>query len=170
MEYLWAPWRSTYMEAKKIKSACIFCVAAQNPADDRKTLVVHRGEHCFIILNRYPYTSGHLMIVPYDHVSKLTAGSAVSISEMMELARQAEQVLEALYHPEGLNMGMNFGAAAGAGIIQHIHLHMLPRWSGDANFMTTVSNTRIIPEALNDTYEKVSRAFSELTATPRPKN
>lgn len=169
MDYLWTPWRSTYMEAKKIESACIFCVAAQNPANDLKTLVVHRGEHCFIILNRYPYTSGHLMIVPYAHVSKLTAGSSVSTSEMMELARQAEQVLEALYHPEGLNMGMNFGAAAGAGITQHIHLHMLPRWSGDANFMTTVSNTRIIPEALSDTYEKVSRAFAELTET-RPQS
>ncbi len=164
MDHLWTPWRSTYMEAKKIKSACIFCVAAQNPADDRKTLVVHRGEYCFIILNRYPYTSGHLMIVPYDHVSKLTSMSPAGATEMMELATQAEQVLEALYHPEGLNMGMNFGAAAGAGITQHIHLHMLPRWSGDANFMTTVSNTRIIPEALNDTYEKVSRAFAELTA------
>lgn len=163
MEYLWTPWRSTYMEAKKIKSSCIFCVAAKSPAEDRETLVVHRGKHCFIILNRYPYTSGHLMIVPYNHVSKLTAESAVSTNEMMELARQAEQVLEAVYHPEGLNMGMNFGAAAGAGISQHIHLHMLPRWSGDANFMTTVSNTRIIPEALGDTYEKVSRAFAELT-------
>ncbi len=126
--------------------------------------MVHRGEHCFVILNRYPYTSGHLMIVPYNHVSKLTSVSAAGASEMMELARRAEQVLEAVYHPEGLNMGMNFGSAAGAGIAQHIHLHMLPRWSGDANFMTTVANTRIIPEALDDTYEKLSRAFAERTA------
>lgn len=170
MEHLWTPWRSTYMEAKKLRSACIFCVAAQNPADDRTTLVVHRGEYCFIILNRYPYTSGHMMIVPYDHVSKLTSMSAAGTIEMMELATRAEQVLEALYHPEGLNMGMNFGAAAGAGITQHIHLHMLPRWSGDANFMTTVGNTRIIPEALGVTYDKVSRAFADLTATTRPQH
>ncbi|MDQ2713061.1 MAG: HIT domain-containing protein [Acidobacteriota bacterium] len=152
------------MKAKTVESACIFCRAAQNPVDDRRTLVVHRGEHCFVILNRYPYTSGHLMIVPYNHVSKLTSVSAAGASEMMELARRAEQVLEAVYHPEGLNMGMNFGSAAGAGIAQHIHLHMLPRWSGDANFMTTVANTRIIPEALDDTYEKLSRAFAERTA------
>ncbi len=161
MEYLWTPWRSTYMEAKKVKSACIFCVAAQDPSEDRKTLVVHRAEHCFVILNRYPYTSGHLMIVPYIHVSRLTSLTATAAAEMMALTRQAEDVLESIYKPEGLNLGMNFGAAAGAGIAQHIHLHMLPRWSGDANFMTTVGNTRIIPEALGDTYEKVSRAFAE---------
>jgi len=109
------------------------------------------------------------MIVPYNHVSKLTSVSAEGASEMIELARSAEQVLEAVYRPEGLNMGMNFGAAAGAGITQHIHLHMLPRWSGDANFMTTVANTRIIPEAIGDTYEKVRHAFAERTGDARPK-
>jgi len=169
MDYLWTPWRSTYMKAKKAKSGCIFCAAAQNPADDRETLVVYRGKYCFIILNRYPYTSGHLMIVPYNHVSKLTSISAEGAGEMIELARSAEQVLEAVYRPEGLNMGMNFGAAAGAGITQHIHLHMLPRWSGDANFMTTVANTRIIPEAIGDTYDKVSHAFGERNGDARPK-
>ncbi len=157
------------MEAKKVETACIFCAAAPNPADDRETLVVHRAEYCFIILNRYPYTSGHLMIVPYLHVSKLTAINPAAASEMMQLARQAEQVLEAVYRPDGLNMGMNFGAAAGAGIAQHIHLHMLPRWSGDANFMTTVADTRIIPEALGHTYEKLTGAFAQRNSDTEPR-
>lgn len=137
-------------------------MAARNPGDDEKTLVVHRGEHCFVILNRYPYTSGHLMIVPYDHVSKLEAATPGSTGELMVLARQAEQVLEAIYKPDGLNLGMNLGVAAGAGIEQHLHLHVLPRWSGDANFMTTIGHSRVIPEALEDTFRKVSLGFAAL--------
>ncbi len=122
--------------------------------------MVHRGKHCFVILNRYPYTSGHLMIVPYDHVAKLEEATQESTRELMELARQAEQVLESIYRPDGLNLGMNLGVAAGAGIEQHLHLHVLPRWSGDANFMTTVGNSRIIPEDLEDTFRKVHREFA----------
>ncbi len=161
MEYLWTPWRSAYMKAKKTAQECVFCRAAQNPEADAKTLVVYRGEYCFVILNRYPYTSGHLMMVPYDHVAKLELASEESTRELMVLARQAEQVLESIYKPEGLNLGMNLGAAAGAGIAQHLHLHMLPRWSGDANFMTTVCDARVIPEALEETYRKVSAGFAE---------
>jgi ATP adenylyltransferase len=166
MEYLWAPWRSRYMQAKATNADCIFCVAARNPKDDEKTLVVHRGTHCFVILNRYPYTSGHLMIVPYEHVAKLEAATQESTAELMMLARQAEQVLESIYKPDGLNLGMNLGIAAGAGIEQHLHLHVLPRWSGDANFMTTVGNSRIIPEALEDTFHKVNLGFAR-SAKPR---
>lgn len=161
MDYLWTPWRSTYMEAKKEPGICIFCEAARDPAADERTLVVFRGEQCFVILNRYPYTSGHLMVVPYKHVAKLNEASAEAALEMMRLARRGERVLEDVYRPDGLNMGLNVGTAAGAGIAQHLHLHMLPRWSGDANFMTTVGHTRIIPEALEETYRKVRAGFAE---------
>lgn len=148
------------MQTKKTSADCVFCAAAQNPAEDKENLVVVRAAHAFVILNRYPYTSGHLMIVPYHHVAKLTDVSAAGAAEMMELARRAEDVLEAVYAPDGLNMGMNVGAAAGAGIAQHLHIHMLPRWSGDANFMTTVGHARIIPESLVETYAKVTEGFA----------
>ena len=160
MDYLWTPWRSTYMEAKKTAGACLFCTAAHHPEQDEESLVVYRGEFCFVILNRYPYTSGHLMIAPYAHVSRLREASPESTEEMMQLTREAEDVLEAIYRPDGMNLGMNLGTAAGAGIAQHIHMHVLPRWAGDANFMTTVGDSRIIPEALGNTYVKVSRAFA----------
>jgi ATP adenylyltransferase len=161
MDHLWTPWRSTYMEAKKEPGACIFCDAARDPSMDEQTLVVFRGQLCFVILNRYPYTSGHLMIVPYEHVARLNETSRKASGEMMDLARRAEQVLERAYRPDGLNMGLNIGTAAGAGIAQHVHLHMLPRWSGDANFMTTVGQARIIPEALEETYRKLRAGFAE---------
>ena len=160
MEHLWTPWRSTYLHEKDRAPGCIFCKAAEDPAQDRQNLVVYRATHCFIILNRYPYSSGHLMIVPYEHVGTLTEVDEASAAEMMQLARSSERIVESVYHPEGLNMGLNIGTAAGAGIAQHIHLHVLPRWSGDANFMTTVGHTRIIPEALETTYDKLSEAFS----------
>jgi ATP adenylyltransferase len=161
MDYLWTPWRSTYMEAKKEPGRCIFCEAAGDPAADESNLVVFRAQHCFVILNRFPYTSGHLMIVPYEHVPKLSGMSRNAAIELMDVARRTEEILESSYRPDGLNIGMNVGAAAGAGIAEHTHLHMLPRWSGDANFMTTVAHVRIIPEALEDTYRKLSRAFAQ---------
>jgi ATP adenylyltransferase len=116
----------------------------------------------FVILNRYPYTSGHVMIAPYVHVSRLNHTSEATSEEMMRLTRISEQAIESVYRPDGLNLGMNLGEAGGAGIEQHIHMHVLPRWSGDANFMTSVSDTRIIPESLNDTYAKLKRAFPKL--------
>lgn len=158
MEYLWTPWRSTYMNEKKDKTKCIFCQAAAS-AEDARNLVVFRGQFCFVILNRYPYTSGHLMIAPYRHVSRLTTVDEATTAEMMQLVRQAETVLQEAYSPDGLNLGMNLGEAAGAGIEQHIHMHVLPRWKGDANFMTSIGETRIIPETLEDTYRKVRETW-----------
>jgi ATP adenylyltransferase len=149
------------MQAESGKQRCIFCEAASG-ADDDETLVIYRGTLCFIMLNRYPYTSGHLMIAPLEHVSRLAQAGERATEEMMRLARHAEQILEATYHPDGLNLGMNLGEAAGAGIEQHIHLHVLPRWKGDANFMSTVGHTRIIPETLDDTYTKLKRSFAQL--------
>lgn len=158
MSHLWTPWRSTYMQEPRDKARCVFCEAAAS-ANDNETFVVYRAEFNFILLNRYPYTSGHIMIAPYQHVSRLQTAGHDTTAEMMLLARRSEAVLEEVYRPQGLNIGMNLGEAAGAGIEQHIHLHVLPRWQGDANFMTSVGHTRIIPEALEDTYRKVKTAF-----------
>ncbi len=158
MDHLWTPWRSAYIQEKRDKTACIFCSAAAS-LNDEENLVLFRGDAVFIMLNRYPYTSGHLMIAPYEHVSQLVQASEGAAAEMMALARRVEQILREVYKPDGLNLGMNLGEAAGAGIEQHIHLHVLPRWKGDANFMTSVGNTRIIPEALQDTYCKLKPHF-----------
>lgn len=148
------------MKDKKDKSRCIFCEAAEHPERDGQNFVVYRGALAFVILNRYPYTSGHLLIAPYVHVSRLTDTSEDASAEMMRLTRRAERILEQAYRPDGLNLGMNLGEAAGAGIEQHIHLHVLPRWKGDANFMTSVGDTRIIPEALEDTCAKLRDGFA----------
>lgn len=160
MEHLWTPWRSTYMQAKKEGIRCIFCEAAESD-QDKKNLVVYRAQHSFVILNRYPYASGHLMIAPYAHVSRLKDASEATLDEIARLARRAETVLEEAYRPDGMNLGMNLGRAAGAGIAEHIHMHMLPRWNGDANFMTSVADTRIIPESLDETYSKMKKGFTE---------
>lgn len=147
------------MKAKHSSPRCIFCAAAAD-SDDQTNLVVFRAPRSFVILNRYPYTSGHLMIAPYQHVSRLNAADVETTLEMMSLARRAEQYIEETYLPDGLNLGMNLGEAAGAGIEQHIHMHVLPRWKGDANFMTTVGETRIVPESLDETYAKLTQKFS----------
>ena len=160
MDHLWTPWRSTYMKEKRENSKCIFCAAVQ-ASEDESNLVVYRARHSFVILNRYPYTSGHLMIAPYKHISRLAQAEESAAEEMMRLMRRAEQVLELVYQPDGLNLGMNLGEAAGAGIEQHIHMHVLPRWKGDANFMTPIGNTRIIPEALEETYSKLRGGFDQ---------
>lgn len=161
MNHLWAPWRSAYVQGKRDKRICIFCDAAQRGGDaDEETLVIHRSAHCFVILNRYPYTSGHLMVAPYAHVSRLSQASEAAAEEMMRLTRQAEEVLERIYHPGGINLGMNLGEAAGAGIEEHIHMHVLPRWSGDGNFMSTIAETRVLPESLADTYTKLKQGFT----------
>ena len=159
MNHLWTPWRSKYIQGKKEKGRCIFCEAAVS-SEDRENLVVFRGQCCFVILNRYPYTNGHLMIAPYEHVSRLNQSGEQTTEEMMRLVRRAEEILQEAYRPDGLNLGMNLGEAAGAGIEQHIHMHVLPRWNGDANFMTSVAETRILPELLDDTYSKLVGKFN----------
>jgi ATP adenylyltransferase len=167
MTRLWTPWRSAYMQQKKDQSACIFCDAAASETDE-ENLVVHRGQLAFVMLNRYPYTSGHVMIAPYAHVSRLAQAGSAAAAEIMYLARDAEQVIQQVYRPDGLNLGMNLGEAAGAGIEQHIHLHVLPRWNGDANFMTSVAETRVIPESLTDTYTKLKNGFLEFNKQRTP--
>ena len=161
MDYLWTPWRYQYISqaiAGK-QPDCIFCDAAAR-RDDQVTLVVHRGVSCFAILNRYPYTSGHVMIVPYAHVAELSLCEAATLTEMMRLAQRLEAALKTLYKPDGMNIGMNLGRAAGAGIAGHLHLHGLPRWIGDTNFMTVTGETRVHPEELSVTYERMKKALA----------
>ncbi len=147
------------MNANKEASRCIFCNALASDQDE-ENLIAFRGKHCFVILNRYPYTSGHIMIAPYAHVARLNEATPDTLDEIARLTRHAELVLEQAYHPDGMNLGMNLGRAAGAGIADHIHMHMLPRWNGDANFMTSVAGTRIIPESLDETYSKIRQGFA----------
>lgn len=154
MEHLWSPWRMKYIESHTQKGECIFCLALAQ-ADSARNLVVTRGEQAFVILNLFPYTGGHLMVVPNRHVATLEALDTATRTEMMELINRAVEVLTAEYHPEGFNIGANIGAAAGAGIEDHIHFHIVPRWKGDTNFMTTVGGSRVLPEELHRTYERV---------------
>ncbi len=157
MDYLWTPWRFRYMASAGKDDRCIFCDA--QTAGDEKARIVLRGELNFIILNAFPYTSGHVMIVPYEHVADLMDCKPEALAEMMRLAQRVERALKAEYKPEGFNLGMNLGRSAGAGVTGHLHLHVLPRWSGDANFMTTVGETRVVPEDLDTTYQKLRRGL-----------
>jgi ATP adenylyltransferase len=154
MDHLWSPWRYRYVSSAEPQQGCLFCRVAAEP-DDRKNFVLLRAEHNLVMLNRYPYTSGHLMIAPYAHVAKLELAGEAALCEMMLLARRAESALRRAYKPDGLNLGMNIGRSAGAGIAEHIHLHVLPRWHGDVNFMTSVGETRVLPEDLETSYEKL---------------
>jgi ATP adenylyltransferase len=159
MDYLWTPWRYQYISKTDVPGECIFCAAAKDPDHDRESLVVHRAERNFVILNRYPYTNGHLMVVPYEHVATIEDVADEALVELIRLARESEKHLRAIYRPEGLNLGMNLGHCAGAGIVGHIHMHVLPRWTGDANFMTVIGETRVLPEDLGTSWEKLKRAF-----------
>ena len=159
MDYLWTPWRYQYVTSLGKPVACIFCEAAKDPAQDHAHLVIYRGVRNLIMLNRFPYTSGHVMVVPYEHVATLEEASDDTLEELIRLARVAERQLRAVYRPDGLNLGFNIGQSAGAGIAGHIHMHALPRWTGDTSFMTSVGETRVLPEALETTWEKLHHAF-----------
>lgn len=158
MDYLWTPWRYRYIADASKNETCVFCDALA-AGDDAKALIVFRASLNFIILNRYPYTSGHVMILPYQHLADFSAADAATVSEMIQLAQRAQMALETAYHPQGFNLGMNLGRAAGAGVRNHFHLHVLPRWSGDSNFMTTVAETRVEPEDLSTTFERLRKAL-----------
>jgi ATP adenylyltransferase len=137
----------------------VFCYLRDHSDDDEQNYVLHRGSHNFVVLNLYPYISGHLMVVPYDHVAELDGASKDTTDEMMDLAKRAQTALRAAYSPEGYNLGMNLGKAAGAGIADHLHIHVMPRWAGDTNFMTSVAQTRVLPEDLATTYQKLRARF-----------
>lgn len=158
MDHLWSPWRYRYVSSGDAEDGCLFCrVAAES--DDQKNFVVLRAGRNLVMLNRYPYTSGHVMIAPYQHVSTMEGADPGALGEMMSLAQRMETVLRGIYKPDGLNLGMNIGRSAGAGIAGHIHMHLLPRWHGDVNFMTAIAETRVLPEDLETTYERIKAAL-----------
>lgn len=158
MKYLWSPWRMAYIQNHKKDNCCPLCVALDE-SQCAEPYVVAKGENVFVILNRYPYTSGHLMVVPYDHVSSLDQLSSDTRAEMMELVNHAIKVLQLVYHPEGFNVGMNIGEIAGAGIADHVHMHVVPRWGGDTNFMSSLAQTRVLPESLEETYRRIKASW-----------
>jgi ATP adenylyltransferase len=158
MEHIWSPWRYKYIATPNDHSQCVFC-RVQQEAEGRVNFVVHRATLNFVILNLFPYTSGHLMIVPYEHTASLGSVNDAVTAEMMSLAKKAEYALEAEYHPDGFNIGMNLGRSAGAGVADHIHLHIVPRWVGDANFVSVIGETRVLPEDLGTTYDKLKKRF-----------
>jgi ATP adenylyltransferase len=158
MDYLWSPWRYRYVTGEAPESGCVFCLK-QEQSDDEKNLVVYRGLHNFVLLNLYPYTSGHLMIAPNAHVGELSLTDDATWHELAALTRKAERAIRAAYRPDGMNLGMNLGKSAGAGIADHIHMHVLPRWVADANFVSVIGETRVLPESLSDTYRKLKPFF-----------
>lgn len=188
MDQLWTPWRFAYvtsaddavrpgvpasLKAWQGDHGCVFCnliastdhaIAAGVSRDDAELAagLVLRGKTCFICLNAYPYTSGHVMVVPYAHLDRLVALPGETAHELIELAQRTEGVLRSLYKPGGLNIGLNIGQAAGAGVANHIHMHALPRWPGDTNFMTAIGETRVLPEALSETWKRMREAFKLL--------
>lgn len=158
MRHIWAAWRMKYIENATRVTGCIFCSALSHH-DGAKNLVVMRGEHSFVILNKFPYTSGHLMIVPLEHHATLEELTPAARAEMMELVSTFTTLLRRIYNPEGFNIGINVGRAAGAGVPGHVHIHIVPRWLGDTNFMTTVSDMRVLPETIDRTYQRVLQAW-----------
>jgi ATP adenylyltransferase len=160
MDYLWTPWRYSYVSGIDKSSECVFCDLPR-AGNDAKAGIVYRGQHCYVVLNTYPYTAGHIMIVPFAHLDELQKLPVDAAHEVIDLAQRMERILRKLYTPDGINLGMNIGKAAGAGVAGHIHLHALPRWVADANFMTVVGETRVLPESLDRTYERIKAAIME---------
>ncbi|MFN0278246.1 MAG: HIT family protein [Pyrinomonadaceae bacterium] len=155
MDVLWSPWRYDYVTGRNRTSGCVFCEILNDSASDEEKFILKRAEFNFVILNIYPYASGHLLIVPYAHLADLNKADKKTTDEMMELMKAAQTALTEAYQPDGFNMGMNLGKQSGAGVAEHLHMHVLPRWSGDVNFMTAIGQTRTMPESLETTYKKL---------------
>jgi ATP adenylyltransferase len=190
MDHLWTPWRYAYVTSTETVArpgvpsklaawpgdlGCVFCnliasidfaIANGMTADEAEAAggLILRGKHCFICLNAFPYTSGHLMVMPYAHLDRLSALATEAAHELIEFAQRTEQVFDSVYRPHGYNFGLNLGKAAGAGVAGHLHMHALPRWAGDTNFMTTIGETRILPEDLETTWMRLRKAFGELAS------
>ena len=166
MKHLWAPWRMQFIEDLRNKGdGCVFCELAQ-PTDDasveRERLILHRGDSCYVLMNRYPYNNGHLLIIPYRHVGTLSDLSSDERSEMMSLSSKSIEILSDALSAEGYNCGINVGKAAGAGIADHVHMHVVPRWCGDTNFLPLFSDTSSMPEYLTDTYDRLIGGFEKI--------
>ena len=160
MKQLWSPWRMKYIENNEKEEGCVFCNALAK-SDSIDNLIVHRGQLAFVILNKYPYTSGHIMVAPFTHQASLEELDSVARAEIMELVSKCITVLKAIYKPQAFNIGANIGAAAGAGVLGHVHLHIVPRWTGDTNFMSTIGEVRVLPESLEETYQRFKTAWGK---------
>jgi ATP adenylyltransferase len=158
MKHIWSPWRMTYIENHDKEEGCVFCKAVMRE-DNEDNLIIQRGDLAFVILNRYPYTSGHVMVVPFKHKPNLEELDPATRAEIMEWTSRATTVLRKIYNTTAFNIGVNIGDAAGAGVKDHVHLHIVPRWIGDTNFMSTLADTRVLPEALEDTWRKIKKGF-----------
>jgi ATP adenylyltransferase len=161
-DVLFAPWRYEYLVSEK-QSGCIFCAAAASE-DEEGSLVVYRGKRVFVVLNRYPYTNGHVMIAPYAHEAWLSDSAGETLNELIGTVARAQKILVAEYRTDGLNVGINFGSAAGAGVAGHYHVHVVPRWTGDTNFMTVASDVRVVPEELVATLRRLTPLFAKAAA------
>jgi ATP adenylyltransferase len=159
---LWAPWRLEYIKSEK-PDECIFCRALASD-DDAGCYVVHRGEHAFVMLNAYPYTNGHVMVSPYRHVPSLEELDEPTLLELMTLVRSSMGAIRDAYGPEGFNIGVNQGKVAGAGVEEHVHMHVVPRWGGDTNFMPVIADTRVLPQSLEDSYRELTASWPGRTA------
>jgi ATP adenylyltransferase len=166
MKHLWAPWRFTYIKSTAKPRRCIFCIGPARM--DRKRFVLYRGRTCYVLMNAYPYSNGHLMVAPYQHRRGLDGLDESTLGELLATAQRAMAVLQRVYKPQGFNVGINVGKAAGAGIEEHLHLHIVPRWNGDTNFMSSVGNVRVIPEGLDHGYRTLLPLFRQRTA-PAPR-
>ncbi|MDE3153627.1 MAG: HIT domain-containing protein [Acidobacteriota bacterium] len=165
MERLWSPWRLAYVTGTSTSHGCIFCEAPHQDGPD--SLVVFRGAACFVILNLFPYNSGHLMVVPNRHIGTLTEATAPELTELMRLTRRAEMAITEAYRPQGMNVGINLGRPAGAGIVDHVHVHVVPRWTGDTNFMSVVGDVRVLPEEPIATAGRLRPIFDRLAQDDR---
>ena len=163
MDRLWSPWRLAYVTGSSHAPGCIFCAAIDSV--EQSPLVLHRTASCFVILNLYPYNNGHLMVVPNRHIATLASATTAELSDVMALTRLAEMALTEVYNPNGLNVGINLGKAAGAGVLDHLHVHLVPRWSGDTNFMTVFGDVRVLPEDLTQTAERLRPVFERLAGS-----
>jgi ATP adenylyltransferase len=158
VEHLWSPWRLSYVTGGTGRASCVFCAAHDD--EGQAALVVHRGVGAYVILNLFPYNNGHLMVVPMRHIASLVDATPDELLELMQLTQTAERVLRTAYEPHGINVGLNLGKAAGAGVADHLHVHLVPRWTGDTNFMTVVGESRVLPETLDDTAARLRPLFA----------
>lgn len=165
MNVIWAPWRMSYVKRASEPAACVFCLR-RNPRQDAARLVLHRGRHGFVMMNRFPYNSGHLLVAPYAHVKDLESLPAEQALDLLRMTNRSIQILRETMRPEGFNVGLNLGQVSGAGIETHVHIHIVPRWNGDTNFMSLLAETRVIPEHLQATYRKLRKVFNQ-PAAPR---
>ncbi len=163
MKQLWAPWRMTFLEDthEKKQEGCIFCTLVQEKADE-KNLIVHRAERVFVILNKYPYNNGHVMVIPFQHTNRLEDLSKETLGDLMLWSRHCQAALDEAYQPQGFNLGMNLGTAGGAGIKDHLHMHIVPRWVGDTNFLPVLADTKSMPQHLSESFESIQKYFGRL--------